>query len=552
MRKILFSVLLLSFGSTVISQENNYRANVSGNVESVFQYLTTDTSINAFAPEQKAVLNSYSNINYSLGSFKAGVRFESYLPSVAGYPAFYSGTGIGYRFVEYTNKNISAVAGNFYEQFGSGMIFRSYEERALGLDNAMDGAKLKFTPMQGVYLKAVFGRQRYNFDNGKVNLSEGIVRGIDGEVNLNDVIPSFAASKLRLSLGGSFVSKYQGANNDTLILPKNVGSYGMRFDAVYGKVYLNGEYVVKENDPSKDNNYIYNKGHGAIINLGYSQKGFAVLLSAKSIDNMSFRSDRSIDGNQLYISYIPALTKNHTYNLVSTLYPYASVPLGEIAYQLDVLYKIPKKSLIGGKYGTTVSLNVAAAFKPLQHESEGSFQKDRIAYEGNLFDKSDSLYHFDFNIELKRKFSKKFKLAASYYHFIFNNEVNNVTKHAKGYIKSDIIVLDGLYKISRKHSVRAELQALFTKKDNGNWATALVEYNISPNWFFSVMDQYNYGNTESKSRVHYILGSFGYTMGPSRFMFSYGKQREGIVCVGGVCRPVPATNGLTFLFTTSF
>ena len=66
------------------------------------------------------------------------------------------------------------------------------------------------------------------------------------------------------------------------------------------------------------------------------------------------------------------------------------------------------------------------------------------------------------------------------------------------------------------------------------------------------MDQYNYGNPDESMQLHYFLGSFGYIHESSRFMFSYGKQREGIFCIGGVCRPVPATNGLTFTFTHSF
>jgi hypothetical protein len=93
---------------------------------------------------------------------------------------------------------------------------------------------------------------------------------------------------------------------------------------------------------------------------------------------------------------------------------------------------------------------------------------------------------------------------------------------------------------------------LWTKKDKGNWATALVEYNISPKFFFAVMDQWNYGNPVKGQRLHYLIGSAGYIMGASRIMVTYGKQREGIFCIGGVCRPVPATNGLTVTFTSSF
>ncbi|HML86108.1 MAG TPA: DUF6029 family protein [Bacteroidales bacterium] len=33
---------------------------------------------------------------------------------------------------------------------------------------------------------------------------------------------------------------------------------------------------------------------------------------------------------------------------------------------------------------------------------------------------------------------------------------------------------------------------------------------------------------------------------------SYGRQREGLLCVGGVCRQVPAATGFTLTLTTSF
>src|SRR5690606_28165573 len=99
------------------------------------------------------------------------------------------------------------------------------------------------------------------------------------------------------------------------------------------------------------NGYIFNKGHGTLINLGYSRKGFAVILQAKSIDNMSYRVDPNATLTDLNINFMPALTKTHTYNLAATLYPYATQPVGEVAYQADIIYNIPKKTKIGGKYG---------------------------------------------------------------------------------------------------------------------------------------------------------------------------------------------------------
>ncbi len=551
MKKILLG-LSFTFAFSGLTQNLGQGGNVSGNVETNVQYLNSDTLIGAVAPNQKVVMNSYMNVNYSVSKFRAGARFESYLPAIAGYPAFYSGTGIGYKYAQYAGDRLVVTAGNFYEQFGSGMILRSYEERALGLDNAFEGASIQFSPVNGVNFKGLIGKQRVNFFGGELFNAEGLIRGIDGNISLNNLIPSMKDSDFKIAVGGSLVSRYQGSNNDTIIIPENVGSYGGRIDLRYKRFYLNGEYVIKENDPNALNEYVYNRGHGALINFGYSQKGLGILLTAKSLDNMAFRSDRTIVGNQGFVNYLPATSNNHTYILPGSLYPYATNLFGEVAYQFDLLYKIPKDTKLGGKYGTDIHLNVSVATDYKKDYDETLYKNRLISYETTPFSATDSLFNFDFNFHIKRKFNKKWKASAHYYRFIYNNDVNKVTDLATGYIKSNVGVIDVQYKINRKNTIRAEVQGLFTKDDRGDWAAFLIEYTISPNWFFTIIDQYNYSHPDPNLRLHYVLGSFGYSYERSRFTFTYGKQREGILCVGGVCRPVPATNGLTFSFTHSF
>ena len=147
----------------------------------------------------------------------------------------------------------------------------------------------------------------------------------------------------------------------------------------------------------------------------------------------------------------------------------------------------------------------------------------------------------------------------SYFNISLNNDVAKVAENAKGVLRTNIGVIEAQYKINRKHSLRGELQALFiddTKdgkiNDQGNWVTAVIEYNVSPHWFFSVMDQYNYGNPVEARQIHYIYASAGYIQGATRVTAGYGRQRAGLFCVGGVCRFVPASNGLTLSITHSF
>ena len=89
-------------------------------------------------------------------------------------------------------------------------------------------------------------------------------------------------------------------------------------------------------------------------------------------------------------------------------------------------------------------------------------------------------------------------------------------------------------------------------KKRGNWAAALVEYSIAPKWFVSVADKYNYGNPIADNRDHYYTASVGYIKESTRITLTGGRQSEGMVCVGGVCRVVPASSGFSLSITTSF
>lgn len=552
MKKLLVLTFLSTIFTTTLFAQKDL-GEISGNISSYFQYLRDDSTIGAHQPPSKGLINSFANVNYRIRGFKAGIRVESYLPRIQGYPDRFDGTGIGYRYVGYSNKFVDVVLGNFYDQFGSGMLFRAWQSNTLGYDNMMDGIQLKVHPYKGITIKGVYGKQRFSFTNGKVITSAGITRGADLDVNFKTIFPKLQKSKFSFSLGGSFVSKYQKANDPILNLPENVGSYGARMRFGYDGFFIDGEYVVKGADPSSDNQYSFNKGSGALINIGYSRKGLGILFSAKSVDNMSFRSDRTKSLQDLYINYLPSLTKTHTYNLVATLYPYTTQPLGEVAFQGDVIYTIPRGSKIGGKYGTNIALNFSTAYRPVHHTSGFSpNDSTRITYRAVPFDKSNLKFWQDFNVAITRKFNKLFKAKLSYFNIQLNNDVVDVSTQAHGIINAHIVVADLLFKINHKHSIRTELQGLFTKDDRGGWTTFVIEYTMSPHWFVSIMDQYNYGNPIKSKRANYLYGSVGYINGSTRITVSYGRQRAGLFCVGGICRYVPASNGLTVSFTQSF
>jgi len=556
LRLVILLTLLIFFIVNINGQDLKSPGVISGNIQTIGQYYQEDSIINAALPEHLYGFNGFANINYQKGDFRAGIRYESYLNTLEGYPTSFSGTGIGYRYLSWKNDNVGITIGNFYDQFGSGMIFRAYEERQLGIDNSLDGIRLIYQPVNGLYLKGMVGKQRHVFMDGLVN-GNGIIRAFDSELNLNELLDSSNSWKFKATIGGSFVSKFNTDNNTSFFdLPKNVGASSIRLNLRYNKIRFSGEYVHKINDPYPDNqdsrfNYIYKNGEGVLLNLGYSTKGFAVDFSAKHMDNMLWRSTNvNVGPTDLLIGYLPALTKQHTYNLAATLYPYATNFYGEIAYQLDVLYKIPKKSFFGGKYGTSIALNFATAHVPERNFIE-DMESTRTSYTSSVFSRSDSILFQDFNVEIKRKINKKLNISLNYFNFIFNDDAVKVANYYK-MIYAQIAVMDLTYKINRHHSLRFETQAMWTNEDKGDWLFGQIEYTFSPHWYIAILDQYNSGNEDLKKRVHYGLISAGYINGSHRFSFQYGKQRAGVFCVGGVCRAVPASNGLTFSFTSSF
>lgn len=523
----------------------NDPGSIHGNFEMNTQYYQPDSSISAQQPPEELGFNGYLNLIYNRGNFEAGVRYESYQNALLGYSDQYEGNGIMYRYAKYKADNLEFTVGNFYEQFGNGQILRTYFDPGFGIDNSIDGVRVKYN-LKGVYLKGLIGKQRNYFEYG-----DGIVRGLDGEVSFNELIDQWSSSPLRFTVGGSLVSKFQDDNSTLYTLPENVLAYSSRFNLNYKGFNLNGEYTYKYNDPSADNHFSYRNGQALLLSTSYSRKGFGITLSAKTLDNMFFRSDRNNNSQfpELYINFLPTLTKQHTYNLMSTLYPYAIQYNGEISYQADVIYTFKKGTLLGGKYGTTIQLNAsyAANIDTVSIHDEAT---ERKLYETNLFKSGDKFWH-DINIEISKKFSKSFKAKFTYQNLFYNIDVIQ-GKPGEPNVLANVVVADLLFKLDKKNAIRTELQGLFTEQDHKDWATVVVEWTHSPNWFASVIDQYNYGNEDIADRQHYVTANVGYIKGGTRVTLGYGRQRAGIFCVGGVCRVVPASSGVSLSITSTF
>ncbi|MCL5990916.1 MAG: DUF6029 family protein, partial [Bacteroidetes bacterium] len=447
MKKIFLIILFFIISDYTLSSQDLFeKGNLSGNFQLDAQYYQKDSIIGAQEVKEKILSNGFLYLNYTAGNFSMGMRYETYLNPILGIDPRYKGSGIAYRFAEFKSDMINVTAGNFYEQFGSGLIFRAYEERLLGYDNAVDGVRMKFRPSDGIELTGLIGSQRSFWSNGV-----GIVRGGNSRFELNTIFPDLLP--LQTTVEGSLISKYQADQESFYNLPANVLAWSGKLSVNASDFMLEGEYAYKYNDPSASNNFSFNPGKALMFTASYYPSGFGATVNFHTIDNMDFRSDRDARGNNLNLNFIPPLTKQHIYRL-ATLYPFATQLNGEIGLQAELTYTFPKNTFFGGDYGTTLSLNYSQINSmdktPLNVDTSNGHVN---TYKSSMFKFGDRLFFRDINLELTKKWAKEFKSIFTFINLVYNKDVmENESAGKYGKVNATIAIAEITYLISKSNS----------------------------------------------------------------------------------------------------
>ena len=565
-KRLILLVLFFGFHILLSAQEKRKLPfSLHGSIRSEILFSQKDTTI--IPPDlyeklydQFALTNTYLDLNVLSQYVDAGTRFEFLKYPLPGYETDFAGWGLPYFYVTGKYKKIKLTIGDFYDQFGTGLIFRTYEDRSLGIDNSLRGARLLVEPYKGVLFKALGGKQRRYW-----TYNESFVWGGDLELNLNQWFKSLEEFNTFLMIGGSFVIKHEKADDIItdptyqfyLKLPENVGTYDIRTRLQTGNYTFLVEYAGKANDPSHDNKYIYKKGSALLLSGSYAKSGLSALFQSKRSDNMSFQSKRTEDAIlPSYINRLPAFTAQQAY-ILTTLYPYATQPDGEWAFQGSFNYTFKRNTLLGGKYGALLKLNssyirsidkhyVVDAYDP-QNEQTSFLLRGTDGYTSSFFKLGEKLYYRDFQLSMDKKLSNDFKLNLMYMNQcidwgVVRNEV------ATGVVKTNIFVAESNYRFNKKMVLRSEIQYLNTKQDEGDWIAGVIEWSVLPYFMFTVSDMYNAGETG----MHYYKALVSCNYGAHFIQFGYGRTRSGRDCSGGVCRDVPASRGFTLSYNYNF
>lgn len=510
-----FSISILALACSASAVAQNW-GRLGGGLESNNIVYVDDSKLPAAFYDDDFGSHDYLKLDYTLGGLAAGVQLEGYLPALRGYDiGTYGDKFMWGKYLSYTGSCYSVRLGDIYEQYGSGMILRTYEDRTLGFNNSIEGVHAAVNFGNYVAVRGLFGRPRLYTEYADTR-----VGGADLSVSVGDIL---GTENLMLYAEGSYVYRSEDIEDAKLYgIEEDVNLYSARINAEYAGAALRLEYVGKSDDLNTAS-FGSVEGKGFLAEVSYSRNTLSALASFRKLKYMSSRLSFEGKGIGNVLNYLPALTRQHTY-MLANINPYQSSD-SEIGGQLDIYYSI-RNSNARSKYWNL-------------HFNGSTFYSDKdITTERRLLWRE-----IDFDIE--RKWGKNLKTT-----FLYSYQKRNATHgYSDEEYTSNVFVLDGLYKLSRKMSLRAELQYLSADDMEKDWVAALAEFSFAPHWSVAASDMYNCGRSGG---LHYYNVSACYTYNQSRLQVAYGRSREGYVCSGGVCRYSPAYTGLNITLSTSF
>ena len=535
-----FLTLLLAAGCTVAAQAQIRLGDgqLTGSFETNTIYYVDDNGLGEAgkAPKDHFGSNNYLKADYTYGRFSAGLQADAYLPALQGYEIGQQPGGhkfyLSSKYIQWQDKNFSVLVGDIFDQFGNGLIYRSYEDRQLGFNNSVEGIRGIYRFGSFVELKGLYGRPRLYTD-----YTDSWVRGADLKISIADIAK---ASELQLTIEGSYVNRYEGLDKDEYVdfaelglTNPNLNMYSGRLNLDWKGLSLRGEYAVKSTDLSSLNQTEAMKGHASLVELGYYYKGFSFSGQFRELDHMGTLLSLYGNGTGNTLNYLPALTRQYTY-MLANLNPYQVNVEGEIGGQVDVYYTWRNPSNrhrywnFHANYSTFYTRNLSQTASSDRHE----------------------LLWRDANFDIERQWNRTWKTTILYSFQEWNPY--HGAKH-RTYV-SNIFVADVTCKISKKSSLRAEVQYLLSDEYEGDWVAGLLEYNLAPRWSIFFQDMYNLDATAANNyeKINYYSGGFSYTKNRTRIQLSYGRNRAGYICSGGVCRYSPAYTGVNLAITSSF
>jgi len=539
MKKIFLSFLIAGGIVNGAAAQGTLSGDLQMNLNSFIRDESIHASDNPLYDKYMSGGESWLSLRYNYKGFTAFARLDAFHNSNLKTPTQgLSAYGIGAFSLSKEIQGLTITGGYIYDQIGSGILFRAYEDRGLLIDNALVGIHLKYKLADNITVKAFTGQQKQLVDGNVTGRYKPIIKGFNAEGDFN------AGDKLRLSPGFGVLNRTLDDNSFGIVksnvLNQPVGDqfvprYNMYAFTGYNTLtygdfswYVEGAYKTHEaikapNEVTQAQDYYFDRSGTVFYStLGFARKGIAVNLTGKRTENFVMRTSPVETILEGMLNWQPVVARLRPQRLIARYTP-ASQDVSEMAGGADVLIS-PKENLdITLNYTHINKLDNVKLYREVYGEVEYRSAEKWIVIGGAQY-----LYYNQGVYQQKHK------------------DVTAVTPFA-----------EVTYRITPKKSIRVEAEYQHTEDDFGSWAYLLLEYNIAPHWSFTAADMYNVeprdgGVKTGGSGQHYPYLFVAYSKGPHRVTLAYVKQTEGINCSGGVCRYEPAFSGVRAGITTTF
>lgn len=526
MQKYILTVLCVLMAVTAWPQEKKRDlGQLNGSVETSWGVYIDDPALST-PLTQKYGTNTYVNLGYAIKGFRAGLQYDIYEPQMLGYDARLKGNGLKGFFAGWSDSRWDVTLGTFYEQFGSGLLFRAYEQRDMGVNTSVLGANVKWRPLPWLSAKVMAGLPRRYMEM----FNPSPVYGADLELSLLE--PFVPDTDAVLTVAGSWLLRDDHTSGRASMAPAAVNSFSGRLGFSKGWFSFNGEYVHKGRsygvDPRLTESSFVRPGQALLLNMDITLPRIGITAVWRSMENMSLYQDDS-NSPTLNLNYMPSLARQHKYALFQ-LYPHKVHDFGgETGGSVDIAGNIP----VGGN-----------PRRPLKYSVNGSvfwdMETDASGY--RFMGTGGGLLWAEVYLEIEKKWGPDWKtiLAAGW------QRKPEFSRFGMGEMLMNTVsaAADVLWQITSRYSLRMELQHAWSDfSDDQGWMMGLIEFGMAPGFMFYVSDMLNY-RTYAATNTHYYDVGVSYAWRFLRASVSWGRHRAGETCSGGICRYVPEYTGM--------
>lgn len=572
MKHLLHTLLLILICQSYLQAQDN-NARITGNLQSNGNFFISSTKYSTpNTPQydnQKFGAESWLSLNYSNWGFDMGLRFDLFNNSNLLNPiGSFTDEGIGRWYIHKELFGFDVSGGYLYDQIGSGIIFRAYEERSLMIDNALFGVKVGYKFNDNWKIKAFTGRQKRQFDTYGAVIRGGALEGFikpDSTKNFS-LAPGIGAvarayDRETINRAASEMKRYQRYDsiqyNSYAFSAYNTLTAG-NFTWFFEGAYKTKDVIFNEFDRAITSDTLSNgtiemdtingilvntNGYMAYTSLTYASKGLGITLEGKYTKNFRFRADPFQIGVQGQMNFLPPMARQNTFRLPARFSPNTQ-EIGEQGVQLDVRYSLNKKASVGINISDIYLLNGKSLYREVAPEFTYKYKRKWQLLVGLQFLKYNiSTYQFkDDDVDT-------------------DDIIPWVKTGKQGYVDAFTPYAEWLYKFTPRKSLRLEGQYLMTDDEFGSWGFFLAEFGWAPHWLIYVSDMYKipHSNKEQYSEearkfddLHYLSVGLVYNYRANRIALSFVNQVEGINCAGGVCRYEPPFHGVRLQLNSSF